>query len=90
VGYGLAVADRGYLGLFDLVIVPERRGQGFGRDLALTLTHWGREAGAGVAYLQVREENAPARRLYATLGFEVAYGYHYRIGPAGQAARASA
>jgi len=43
------------------------------------LLHWGAEAGATSAYLQVRAQNTPALRLYESMGFKTAYGYHYRV-----------
>jgi len=79
VGFGLAVLDRGAAGCYDIVVAPGRRRRGHGRALTQALMHWGREAGATCAYLQVREQNEAARRLYAELGFEDCYGYHYRV-----------
>lgn len=79
--YGLGVLDRGWLGLFDLVVSPGARGQGLGTALVRALLHWGHEAGAHAAYLQVREANPMAERLYARLGFARAYRYHYRVPP---------
>jgi len=79
VGFGLAVRERGAVGLFDIVVAPGHRGQGHGRALVQALMQWGRDGGAETAYLQVREENAVARGLYAALGFTDAYRYHYRV-----------
>ncbi|MGJ7509225.1 GNAT family N-acetyltransferase [Variovorax sp. GT1P44] len=79
IGFGLAVLERGAVGLFDIVVDPSLRRQGHGRALTRALMHWGREAGATSAYLQVREQNEAARRLYAELGFEDVYRYHYRV-----------
>jgi N-acetylglutamate synthase len=79
VGFGLAVADRGVVGLFDVVVAPTARRRGIGRRLASALLAWGRSEGAMGAYLQVGEANEAARSLYAGLGFEDAYPYHYRI-----------
>ena len=79
IGFGLAVYERGAIGLFDIVIAPAERGRGNGRALTGALIQWGRSAGARTAYLQVREQNAGARRLYAALGFREAYRYHYRV-----------
>lgn len=81
IGFGLAVLERGSMGLYDIVVDPELRGQGHGRTLVRALLHWGREAGAVSAYLQVRAVNEVARRLYAGLGFGEVYQYHYRIPP---------
>ena len=48
-------------------------------QLVQALLHWGMEAGATSAYLQVRAQNTPALRLYESMGFKTAYGYHYRV-----------
>ena len=79
IGFGLAVLERGAVGLYDIVVAPHRRGQGHGRVLTCALMQWGRTKSAESAYLQVREQNEIARRLYAQLGFEDFYGYHYRV-----------
>ena len=65
----------------DIVVDPTKRRRGHGRALTRALMCWGRDEGARSAYLQVREQNEPARRLYAELGFEDLYRYHYRVPP---------
>ncbi len=79
IGFGLAVLERGAVGLYDIVIDPSKRRHGHGGSLTRALLHWAREQGATSAYLQVREQNEAARRLYAGLGFEDLYRYHYRV-----------
>ncbi len=79
--WGLGVVERGYLGLFDIVVRPDLRGLGLGRQIVCALTAWGRNAGAAQAYLQVREDNEVARDLYRTLGFTDAYRYTHRVTP---------
>lgn len=79
VGGGLAVADEGLVGLFDLVTARERRGRGHGTRLVEGLLAWGAARGASRAYLQVEEDNHGARRLYARLGFGEAYSYAYWV-----------
>lgn len=79
VGFGLAVLERGAVGLFDLAVAPAHRGCGRGRALVGALLHWAAQAGATSAYLQVRAQNTTALRLYESLGFKTAYGYHYRV-----------
>jgi GNAT superfamily N-acetyltransferase len=79
VAWGLGVAERGYLGLYDIVVSPELRGLGLGRQIVTSLMAWGRTEGATAAYLQVREENEVARALYASLGFRDAYRYTHRV-----------
>jgi ribosomal protein S18 acetylase RimI-like enzyme len=80
-GFGVAVLDRDIVGLFGLVVRPEFRGRGLGAALTQGLASWGAANGATSAYLQVMEANAPARELYAKLGFSEAYRYHYRVRP---------
>lgn len=79
--WGFGVVERGYVGLYDIVVAPELRGIGLGRRLVQSLMCWGWEAGASRAYLQVREANAVAVALYRSLGFELAYRYTHRVRP---------
>ena len=78
-GCGLGVLQAGYLGIFDIVIDPEQRGQGHGTNLMNALLAWGQAHGADKAYLQVMCNNEPALRLYEKLGFQEQYQYWYRI-----------
>lgn len=82
VAWGLGVVERGYVGLYDIVVDPELRGIGLGRRVITSLMAWGRNEGAHTAYLQVREDNEVARALYESLGFESAYRYVHRVMPA--------
>lgn len=76
---GLAVVERGWVGLFDIVTAPKFRRQGHGTALVRNLLGWSKDAGAGNAYLQVFHENNAAIRLYDHLGFHYSYQYWYRI-----------
>lgn len=53
----------------DLAVMPEARGRGIGRGLLEAVCAAAREAGACAVTLEVRHDNAPARALYASLGF---------------------
>jgi ribosomal protein S18 acetylase RimI-like enzyme len=79
IAYGLAVAERGKVGLFDIVVTPAARGRGAGQKLIAALLGWGQGQGAAQAYLQVTASNTAAIGLYRKLGFALAYEYHYRI-----------
>jgi ribosomal protein S18 acetylase RimI-like enzyme len=79
VAWGLSVVERGYVGLYDIVVSPDLRGIGLGRRVVASLIAWGCGEGAHTAYLQVREENEIARSLYGALGFDTAYRYTHRV-----------
>ena len=84
VGCARAVCSGHLLGLFDLLVAPEFRGQGLGSKLVDARMSWGYEQGARLAYLQVMAHNEPARGLQRKLGFEDVYTYWYRVPPATQ------
>ncbi len=77
--YGLAVAERGMVGLFDIVTIAAARRVGAAQRLVSSLLVWGKSQGAERSYLQVESTNIPAVSLYEKLGFLEAYRYHYRI-----------
>ena len=77
--WGLAVAERGRVGLYDIVVAPDLRGLGLGRRLVAALMNWGWQQGATQAYLQMRASNTVAESLYRSLGFEIAYRYTHRV-----------
>jgi [ribosomal protein S18]-alanine N-acetyltransferase len=58
--------------ILSIVVAASHRGRGLSRDLLLT--HLGHLAGRGVrtVFLEVEENNQPARRLYERAGFAVA------------------
>ncbi|RZU00863.1 GNAT family N-acetyltransferase [Rivibacter subsaxonicus] len=73
------IATEGDLvGLYDVYTAPAHRGRGHARWLCTRLLLEARAAGARSAYLQVDADNAPARAIYAALGFIDGYAYHYR------------
>jgi GNAT superfamily N-acetyltransferase len=81
VACGLAVVERELTGLFDVVTHPGQRRRGHAGALVSSLLGSGAQAGANQAYLQVEENNAPARALYEALGVTELYHYWYRTAP---------
>lgn len=79
IGCGMAVQEKGYIGLFDIVVSEQHRKNGYGMRLLLSMLKEGREQGAEYAYLQVMFNNTPAVSLYRKLGFKEQYQYHYRV-----------
>ena len=57
--------------LLSIAVAADHRGRGLSRELLLT--HLGHLAGRGIrtVFLEVEENNQPARRLYARAGFAV-------------------
>jgi [ribosomal protein S18]-alanine N-acetyltransferase len=58
--------------ILSIAVAPDHRGRGLSRELLLT--HLGHLAGRGIrtVFLEVEENNQPARRLYARAGFAIA------------------
>jgi ribosomal protein S18 acetylase RimI-like enzyme len=81
VALGLAVQEREYVGLFDIVVDPRVRNQALGRRVCTALLGWGASAGARLGHLGVMQDNTAALHLYAGLGFREAYTYWYRSAP---------
>ena len=49
VAWGLGVVERGYVGLYDIVVAPDLRGIGLGRRIVTSLMAWGRDGGRALA-----------------------------------------
>lgn len=69
-GYVVAwfAADEGEIA--NLAVAPSAWGGGIGRRLLDAALEEGRRRGAAAVYLEVRDSNDRARRLYASAGFE--------------------
>lgn len=81
VSTAICVHDGALAGLFEVATAKQCRGRGFGRRMLLSALKWAHSRGASVAWLQVEDDNEPARGLYRSLGFEDIYHYHYRQPP---------
>jgi ribosomal protein S18 acetylase RimI-like enzyme len=79
VACGLAVVQGEWLGLYNIVTDPKRRGRGHGGQIVDDLLNWGSRQGVRSAYLGVMQDNAPALSVYARAGFHELYTYWYRV-----------
>lgn len=84
---GRAVADEAEL--LTVAVAPEARGRGLGQRLVTRFLYQARLRGAESAFLEVAEDNAPARALYARAGFaETGRRRSYYLHPDGLASDA--
>lgn len=79
VACGSLVIERGYMGLFNVVVDETRRGIGYGKEICESLLSEAVRLGAHTAYLQVLQGNEKALNIYRRLGYEILYPYWYRI-----------
>ncbi|SDT18782.1 GNAT family N-acetyltransferase [Actinoplanes derwentensis] len=63
---GLGVQGDGVIGLYNVTVVPSRRGEGLGRAMTVRALADGFAAGAEIAYLMPSVEGRP---LYESIGF---------------------
>jgi [ribosomal protein S18]-alanine N-acetyltransferase len=68
-GFLIARCDLEEWELENVVVAPDRRRAGIGGQLVDALLHQAVEVAATSVLLEVRESNAPARRLYKKFGF---------------------
>jgi ribosomal protein S18 acetylase RimI-like enzyme len=55
--------------LAELYVAPDRRGQGYGRELITAVVRVARERGADYAFVVTSEDDRLAQRLYQAAGF---------------------
>ncbi|WP_423734725.1 ribosomal protein S18-alanine N-acetyltransferase [Actinobacillus minor] len=71
--------------LFNIAVTPEKQGKGYGRKLLEALINVLQEQKILTLWLEVRESNQTAQRLYQSLGFnEVTVRKNYYPCPNGQ------
>jgi N-acetylglutamate synthase len=78
----IGAVEAGYMGLFDVLVMPQARRRGLARRVTESLYAWAWGQGARFAYLQVVATNAAALPLYAAQGFRTVYAYEYLVPPA--------
>ena len=67
-----------WAGITSIATAPAGRRRGVATRVMHELASWATDAGCTRAYLQVLEDNEPARSLYDRLGFDVHHRYEYR------------
>jgi GNAT superfamily N-acetyltransferase len=70
-----------WAGLTAFEVRPSHRRRGLATGLIAALAALARDRGIPGIYLQVADDNAPARSLYHRAGFADHHGYHYRVAP---------
>jgi GNAT superfamily N-acetyltransferase len=81
-GVGVAVCERGWVGLFSVATAAGARRRGVAGAVVHVLARWAADRGAENAYLQVEADNPGAHAFWARAGFVRSHGYHYRVAPA--------
>ena len=74
-------SSRGWTGVSAMLVADSHRRRGLGREVLGAIAGWAIDRGDRSAYLQVADDNAPARALYASAGFAAHHGYQYRLLP---------
>jgi ribosomal-protein-alanine N-acetyltransferase len=69
--------------LLNITVAPERQGRGLGAAMLRDVVTWSQAEGADALWLEVRQSNERARRLYLRSGFE-AVGLRKGYYPDGQ------
>jgi N-acetylglutamate synthase len=75
---GRGVVSGKWLGITSMVTLPEACRRGHARAIVHALARWASGRTCTHAMLQVESTNAPARALYAGVGFLPHHEYHYR------------
>lgn len=81
VAQSVSIREADHVGIFDVRTADAHLNCGYATALIAAQLLSARDAGARIAYLQVRADN-PARRIYERFGFRGTYEYWYRAMPA--------
>ncbi len=76
---GLGILDRDHVGIYAIHVHENYRQKGLGRHIVAYLLRAGYKKGATHSYLQVVSSNTPAKALYRSLGFNIAYRCWFRV-----------
>ncbi|MER5432987.1 GNAT family N-acetyltransferase [Streptomyces sp. NPDC002588] len=78
---GRCVVDGRWAGFAAVEVDPAHRREGLATTVMAALARRALDEGASAAWLQVEEDNAGARALYAGMGFSAHHAYHHYRGP---------
>ncbi|MDO5701771.1 MAG: GNAT family N-acetyltransferase [Lachnospiraceae bacterium] len=78
-GIGLGILDRDCAGVYAIHVSERWRKKGIASAIVCTILDEARKRSAKSAYLQVVEDNYPAKRLYRKLGFIREYRCYFRV-----------
>jgi len=81
IAIGRVAAAADWAGLTAIEVAPGYRRRGLATVVTAALTTQAAAHGAAHVYLQVEDDNEPARMLYRRIGFTAHHDYHYRIAP---------
>jgi GNAT superfamily N-acetyltransferase len=81
IAIGRVAAAADWAGLTAIEVAPGYRRRGLATVVTAALAARAAERGAEHVYLQVEDDNEPARMLYRRIGFAAHHDYHYRIAP---------
>ena len=79
IAIGRVAAAADWAGLTAIEVAPGYRRRGLATVVTAALTTQAAAHGAAHVYLQVEDDNEPARMLYRRIGFTAHHDYHYRI-----------
>jgi len=88
-GYLVAMPGVDEVHLLNITVAPAHQRQGWARFMLDALVHWSRAQQAQWLWLEVRQHNTPARRLYDSHGFK-SVGVRRAYYPNGQSPREDA
>ncbi|GAA3743153.1 GNAT family N-acetyltransferase [Streptomyces tremellae] len=74
---GRCVVDGRWAGFMAVEVDPAHRRRGLARAVMAALARRALDEGASAAWLQVEDDNAPARALYTDMGFAAHHAYRY-------------
>jgi N-acetylglutamate synthase len=81
IAIGRVAAAAGWAGLTAIEVAPGNRRRGLATVVTAALAAQAAAHGAEHVYLQVEDDNEPARMLYRRIGFTAQHDYHYRVAP---------